>query len=398
MESNVLIIANKPPYPSIDGGCYAMGKFEKLMRNTGSNIFYFAISTPKHPFLENELPKEWILNENFFTEHIDTTIKNKHVLKYFAGSSIRAVRFYSSNVKNNILKLIAEKNIDTVIFESIYSAVYLPSIKKSTTVRTYLRAHNIEHKIWENFYNGMPRGLKKLAYKSETARLKVFEDMCFESVTGNIFISAEDQQYLVNELKLSNSIVLPIQMEVIDQVKRNPASPLQLFHIGAMDWLPNLEGVELFLQNIFPGLLNKFPSIQLHLAGKSMPDYFKKYASDHITIHGEVANSQSFVAKYDVLVVPILSGSGIRIKILEAMAAGKPVVSTTAGIKGIKAAAGKDYLLANSLNEWIKAIDELNNLTQYTSLVNNGVSYIRENYSGSALLENLKTFLKNGQS
>ncbi len=183
-------------------------------------------------------------------------------------------------------------------------------------------------------------------------------------------------------------------MNAVSPVKRSSTDPLRLFHIGAMDWLPNLEGVENFLNNIFPIIIQKYPSIHLHLAGKSMPRDFTKYKSDHVTIHGQVEDAVEFISQYDVLIVPILSGSGIRIKILEAMAEGKPVISTSAGIEGIKARPGKDYLLANDPSEWIIALEFLNQPSQYELIANNALSYIRENYSESSLLQKLKSFIK----
>lgn len=395
MSDKILIIANKPPYPSIDGGCFAMAKFEQLVRKTGSDIFYFAISTPKHPFQENSWPKPWELNKNLFTEFINTGVRNKHVLKYLAGSSIRAVRFYTRSCEEKILNIIKEKNINTVIFESIYAAVYLRSIQKNTGAKTYIRAHNIEHKIWERFYDGMPRGLKKLAYKSETTRLIGFENDCLEACTGNIFISDDDEHHYRTELNKTNSIVIPLQMDPAPPVNRDKQIPLELFHLGAMDWLPNVEGVTHLMTSIYPAIHEAHSNIKLHLAGKAMPQEFYEYASDHVTVEGKIEDAQSFISKYDVLVVPIRSVSGIRIKILEAMAAGKPVISTSAGIEGINAVSGTHFLLANEPGEWIKAIEFLSVSSQYNMIANNALSYIRENYSELTLLKKLETFIKN---
>jgi len=390
---NVLVIGNKPPYPSIDGGCFAMGKFEQLLRPLVSKFIYFAIETPKHPFKAAALPLYWKLNENFFTHFIDTAINSKHVAKYLEGSSIRAARFYTKATEIKLLELIGKYQIDTVIFESVYSAVYLKGIKKKTNARCYIRTHNIEYQIWEKHYEDMSKGLKKIAFKNETERLRKFEVQCLSHSDGNIFISEKDELYSRKNITAKRSATVPVQIEITGSSESKSKGALKLFHIGAMDWKPNIEGVKRFLEEIYPTLQNKFPGLELHLAGKSMPDEFNKYASQNVTIHGEVKDADEFIKSYDVSIVPLLSGSGIRIKILEAMAHGKPVITTAAGIHGIPATAGENYLQAGTMEDWIAAIRKLNDPDFYKTISGNGINFIRENYSVSILQPILTEFI-----
>ncbi len=394
LHKKVLIVSNKPPYPVVDGGCFAMSKFEQLVRSSVEDVFYFAISTPKHPFVKDALPENWKADENFFTGFIDTQVKNKHVLKFMAGSSIRASRFYHQEIEKRILDLIEKKNIDLVIFESIYAAIYLQAVKKKG-VKAFIRTHNIEHQIWEKYYEGMVGGLKKTAYKSETSRLRSFEEKLLEQSDGNIFISKADLRFSRENLGLQNGIYIPVQMQSHPFSAKEPSTPLKLFHIGAMDWLPNIKGIEKFILHIFPAILERFPATELHLAGKSMPDSFYQYQSNHIFIHGQVKEATEFIQPYDVSVVPVESGSGIRIKILEAMAAGKPVITTSTGIEGIEADNGKEYMLANDLDGWIHAIDYLSNPTAYDNIARLGMEFIKKNYSGEALKGQLIPFIRN---
>lgn len=393
LPHNVLIISNKPPYPIVDGGCFAMSKFEQLMRKVAQKVYYFSISTPKHPLKEEALPEYWTLHQNYFNSYIDTKVKPKHVGGFLVGNSLRAKRFYQAETATTIVQLIKEKNIQAVIFESIYAAVYLNDIKKHTSVNTFIRSHNIEHQIWEQYADNKT-GLKKTVLLAENKRLKTLEDELLSNTTGNIFISDADAEYYHSLTKKNNYTIVATQLNNNTQTSQTPALPLRLFHIGAMDWLPNLEGVENFIQHMFPAIINHHDKVELHLAGKSMPAYFDQYASNQIKIHGEVKNATDFMNQYDVLIVPILSGSGIRIKILEAMALGKPVITTPIGIEGIPATHQQNILLANTTSEWIEAIEYLKIPGNYQHISSNGLKLIEQNYSENVLLEKLTNFIR----
>ena len=121
-----------------------------------------------------------------------------------------------------------------------------------------------------------------------------------------------------------------------------PLSPLPsdptLFFIGALDWLPNQEGLTWFLDKVFERLVAAMPELEFHIAGRNAPKQFvKRLHHRRIIYHGEVDDARKFIQSFRVMVAPLLSGSGIRIKILEGMALGRPVVTTSVGIKGIDA-------------------------------------------------------------
>ena len=112
-----------------------------------------------------------------------------------------------------------------------------------------------------------------------------------------------------------------------------------------MDWKANLDGVKWFLSAVFPLVNQKRKDVMLHLAGRNMPTYFHNLNNENIIIDGEVESAKTFMQKHHIMIVPLLNGSGLRIKILEGMAMGKTIISTTIGASGIHYQDKKNILI-----------------------------------------------------
>jgi len=132
--------------------------------------------------------------------------------------------------------------------------------------------------------------------------------------------------------------------------------PVTLFTIGAMNWMPNAEGVKWFLQHVWPEVHKEFPSLTYFLAGREMADWMLRLSLPNVVVVGEVPDAREFVDAHGIMIVPLFSGSGIRIKIIEGMAAGRPVLSTPIGAEGIDCTHGKNILIANTPCEFTEMI------------------------------------------
>ncbi|HHJ49537.1 MAG TPA: glycosyltransferase, partial [Phaeodactylibacter sp.] len=121
--------------------------------------------------------------------------------------------------------------------------------------------------------------------------------------------------------------------------------------------LPNLEGLEWFLREVWPEVQRKNPSFTLHVAGRHMPAHLKRRQLPGVRWHGEVEDARAFINAHSLMVVPLFSGSGMRVKILEGMALGKVVLTTTLGLEGILAQNGQEVLVADSAKAFVQAIE-----------------------------------------
>ncbi|MEM9259965.1 MAG: glycosyltransferase family 4 protein, partial [Bacteroidota bacterium] len=129
-----------------------------------------------------------------------------------------------------------------------------------------------------------------------------------------------------------------------------------LHFIGSLDWLPNLEGLQWFLTDVWPLISQRFPDLKFHVAGRNMPPAIAQLRMKNVIIHGEVESSCDFVAAHSISIVPLLSGGGMRAKILEAMSLARVVISTSVGLEGINAKHRRDLFVADTPEQFVDAI------------------------------------------
>lgn len=377
----------KPPFPMIDGGCIAMANSLAVWKNSGFEVHVFCLSTPKHPFDADAFPKEWQEGKNLFHEYVDTSIKPSHLPFFlFSSQSYQARRFYSNKAAKKIGWLLEKHHYDCIFLDSLFTAVYLPEIKKNYTGKIFLRSHNIEYQIWQTLRGNEPNPLKRKLLMYETTRLKRWEESIYQQVDGIFTITKEDE-WITQKISPQTSVVtLPVSMEInANTQKRSLHLPLRLFHIGAMNWEPNQDAIQWFINEWFPLLSENFPDISFHFAGKGMPPEFNNFNLRHVFCYGEVPDATAFMQQYDVLVVPLRHGSGLRIKILEAMALGIPVISTRKGAAGMPVTDGENILLANDPEACLRVISQLIHTPGlYEHLSEQGIAFIQKHYSMDA--------------
>jgi glycosyltransferase involved in cell wall biosynthesis len=152
-------------------------------------------------------------------------------------------------------------------------------------------------------------------------------------------------------------------MRAVSVPQQPAAKEKTVFHIGAMDWKPNSDGVNWLVEKVWPLVLNQIPDAELHLAGKGM-NTSETPAAANVFLHGEVESAADFMSQYNVMAVPLHSGGGIKVKVVEGMFAGKPIVTTPVGAEGIAYTQGVDLHVVSAPGEFAeKLIQLLNNST-----------------------------------
>jgi glycosyltransferase involved in cell wall biosynthesis len=220
-----------------------------------------------------------------------------------------------------------------------------------------MRAHNVESLIWERMAANESAALKKWYIQLQAGRLKQYEIAQLNLYDAIVPITNEDRQILVNMGATVPMFTSPagIDLERFEGYD-NPVEQNTIGFIGGLDWLPNQEGLQWLIKEVWPEVHGRQPQLQLHIAGRNAPGWLQTLQLPGIKVVGEVEDALDFISRRQLMVVPLFSGSGMRIKIIEAMAMEKAVISTTIGAEGILYTAGDDILIANTKEEYIDTI------------------------------------------
>lgn len=393
-QRRVLVISHKPPYPSVDGGTAAMANFMEMLQAAGSDITWFSIGTQKHPYDTAMFPAEVLSGVMVTGQNIHTGFALGDIYPiFFDNRPYRALRFLKPSVKKTLKSLLASESFDCIILESLFPAVYLRFLRKYYPGKILLRSHNIEAAIWEKQAFS---GLRSMFMKRDNRKLERWEKHTWNTVDGVISISPEDSAVICRKTHVP-VITIPfcLKPQTGHGAVYEPPGILSLFHIGAMDWNPNLEGIRWFLREVIPQLDTPDQRVELHLAGKAMPEEFSSGLPSFVINHGTVPSSSGFISQHHVLVVPLFSGSGIRIKTLEAMVAGKVVISTSKGMQGIPADDGKHYLKADTAAEFAEKIFLLSHTPGLWKQISQQASdFVREEYGFDKKTSEIRNFIQ----
>lgn len=164
--------------------------------------------------------------------------------------------------------------------------------------------------------------------------------------------------------------------------------------MGAMNWKPNIDAKNRLINSIFPKIQLQNPEIKLHIAG-SFSDDLKTINQKNINFHGFVDDKVNFMKNSGILVVPLTSGSGIKIKILEAMSYGIPVIGTKKAFEGINITNNKEVIIAETDEEFAEEVILLiNDANKRNEIGKNGKHFIQKNYKKTDICEQLDEFIK----
>jgi glycosyltransferase involved in cell wall biosynthesis len=390
----VLQLCNKPPYPAIDGGCIAMKNISLGLLNNKVDLKMICISTIKHPFLVTNFPKDFVKKTNVEGVFLDTKINIVDAFSSIITSDCYNVsRFFSADLDIKIKQDLLENDYDFIILESLFLSPYIGTIHNNSDAKVVLRSHNFEYLIWERLAQKEKNILKKGYLKHLSSNLKKYETQIISDVNGIATISNEDtKKYLAvnSDLKIT-TIPFGIDFENYSPAYNKPNGSLKLFHIGSMDWNPNIEAIDWFLDSVWNSF--KGNSIELHLAGKSMPNTLLNLNEEQIINHGQVESANDFISNHDVMIVPLLSGGGMRIKIIEAMAMGKTVISTSIGLEGINATHQQNVIVADSKEDFILEINQLiKNPNKIIEIGKRARLFVEEEHNNDQLVKSLISF------
>ena len=387
----ILQFCYKPPFPALDGGSMGMHYITEGLINAGHQVKVLSFHSKKHPCRVDKLPAEYVEKTQFETVFVDLDVKILGALVcWLCGESYHVKRFINEDMKKKLAQILKEQDFDIIQVESVFLTPYLPIMRKLSKAKIVLRAPNIEHKIWERIYKATKTPFKRGYIKHLAMTLKYYELNHINDYDAVSPVTEVDAEFFraAGLRKLCKGI--PFGMNPSEIVSDVLEEPNTIFHIGSMNWHPNEQGIKWFLEECWDKVRKSTPKVEAYFAGRYMPNWLKNTDVDGVHIVGEVADSIRFMTSKQIMVVPLLSGSGIRIKIIEAMSIGKTVIATTIAAEGIMYENGKNILIANTAEEFAEAIKYcVENPDKCKEIGQEAYKLIAERYSNDEVVRQL---------
>ena len=368
----ILQLCKKFPYPIKDGEVIAITNLAKAFKSLGAEVHLLCINTPKHFYDKSDLPESFNFYKTIQSVSVDTDLKpSQAFLNLFSKKSYHIDRFVDDDFSKKIKETLEKIKPEVVQMETLFLAPYVDLIRKYSNAKIVMRAHNVEHEIWSRITENTSSFFKKKYLTYLTQKLKRFELQQLNTYDLLVPITKRDLTTFQNLGFTGAHQVTPIG---IDHQHYQPVpiqtnQPLSISFIGSLDWIPNLEGMDWFIKNAWPTIRAAFPEMALHLAGRNTPEHLHELASQKVIVHGEVPDAKEFINQHPIMIVPLLSGSGMRVKILEGMALGRVVITTRIGLEGIEARHQKEVLIADTAAEWFQCLKFCQENTQTLSQI-----------------------------
>ena len=264
-------------------------------------------------------------------------------------------RFKSIRIQQRLNSWFEEKAFDVAVCDFLDAAVNFPGV---LTIPTILFQHNVESEIWRRHALTERNPAKRYLYRLEFEKMLKYERSAVVRFHHIIAVSEHDRRLMSEWADPSRISVVPTGVDLQQYrpgISSRGSEPLVLF-TGAMDWEPNVNAVEYFCREMWPTIRAKVPAARFRIVGRNPDRRVQRLASESVAVTGSVVSVVDHLEESTVVVVPLRVGGGSRLKIYEAMATGKAVVSTTVGAEGLDVHHGRDIVLADDPFAFAEAV------------------------------------------
>lgn len=384
----ILQITPRLPYPLVDGGSiesYNTIKYLAL-RKHDITLISLVVERKKVPELEKYCK----------LISIEKDTKNNflgYIFNIFSNTPYTISKYLSNNIKKEIRELLKKDKYDIVVLNQLHTAYYGIFIKEEFNMPVVLREQNVETIIMRRFYKNNKNLFIKLYAYLQYKKLYKYESKICEIFDRCIMITKNDEKIIkeMNPNIKTNVIPAGVDTSYFSPIKVREEA-FSIVSIASMDWLPNVEGIKWFCDKVYPLIRKIIPKIRLYIVGKNPPKIIKKLNNrNNIIVTGYVKDVKKYFTKGQIFIVPLKTGGGMRIKILQALAMGKAIVSTSIGCEGIDVIDGKNIYIADKPEDFAqKVIFLLNNEKERKRLGDEGIKLVNEKYSWDKIIDDIE--------
>ena len=270
-----------------------------------------------------------------------------------------AIKKYESPAMRNEIASRAGA-FDVLVCDFLTPSVNLPA---RLSLATVLFQHNVEAMIWQRHYEIQTNAVKKAFLRDQWRKMRAFEREACRSFDQTVAVSREDAEVMRREYEVENVLDVPtgVDTDYFRPRGLQERDPREIVFTGSMDWLPNEDAIRFFTMEILPLIRRTVPDVKLTVVGRNpYPSLVELAARDSgVTVTGRVEDVRPYMERASVYIVPIRVGGGTRLKIYEAMAMEKAVVSTTIGAEGLPVRDGEELVLADAPEAFADAVVRL---------------------------------------
>jgi len=306
------------------------------------------------------------------------------------GRSFLGFLAFNKQVQRKIDELLDQNEFDVIQTEFTFMGGF--QIKGKAL--KILDAHNIEHENYRRMWVNARSLLRKIHYYREYKKLSKEEIEACRRYDA-VFTTSENDKKILDALV--PSVVKFVVPNGVDTQYFKPSTeseePYSLIFTGMMAYLPNHDGMLYFLDEILPHIQQQIPEVKIYIVGNKPPQELLKRASSNVIVTGHVDDVRPFIRRSSVYVVPLRMGSGTRLKVLEAMAMKKPIVTTSIGCEGIDVKDRESVLMEDSPMEFAGAVVELlKNQRLRRALSENGYNLVHARYDWSIIGQSIEQY------
>jgi polysaccharide biosynthesis protein PslH len=354
----ILYITNRVPFPPHGGYPIVVYNSIKGLVNEGAEVTLFSLNTNKHFVSVRNLNDPLLDKISFVTCSINIDGNTwKELKSAMSKKSHNVYRYYTAAAVSQLRSILRNNQFDVIQFEGLFVVPYLPLIRQLSQAKVVYRAHNIEYQIWEQQAFAEKSPLRKLYLTYISAKLRQFEFENMNNFDAVVTFNEADLRELKYQgctVRMENFSVMLDPDDYIPEPAQAEASTI--FHLGSMDWMPNQEGLEWFIDHVWDDLEKLNVGLTFHIAGAHISPEVMALADNVIKVYPDLQDAKEFMNSKSIMVVPLLSGSGMRVKIIEGMAMKKCIISTSLGAEGIRYEHGKNILIADTADDFYRCI------------------------------------------
>jgi glycosyltransferase involved in cell wall biosynthesis len=298
-------------------------------------------------------------------------------------------KYVSAEMREHLTHLVNEDRFDVVVCDFLAPAGNVPPSLDCTTV---LFQHNVEAMIWKRHFEVQKSAAKRTYLRGQWNKMLKFERYACSRFDAVVAVSKEDRDMMIRDYGARYVYDIPtgVDIEFFRPSGTVKAEPSNLVFTGSMDWLPNEDAIRFFTEEIMPLVRREVPDVSLTVVGRDpFPGLVELSQRDKsVVVTGRVDDVRPYMEKAAAYIVPIRIGGGTRLKIYEAMAMEKAVISTTVGAEGLPVKDGEEVLLADSNEEFARVVIKVLKDTSYAnSLGQQAATTVREKFGWRRVAE-----------